>query len=166
MPALLLKLIPFRDYVYAALAIAALIFGVHEYRAIEAKGAAHEIAAVQAASVKAQAAAKAANDKLTADYSAALVTVGENYAKAIQDNDTAHSADLKRLQQRAAGGDRADAAVGSASPATATAGGGNQGAAGLGKVPADLALELADALRQDDAALQQCYADRDSLTGK
>lgn len=159
----LLELVPLKDWLYAGLLVLVIAFSVHEYRDIEAKGAAKETAAVQMASAAVQAQAKKTNDKLTADYSAAVVTVGENYAKAMQSADAAHDADLKLLQRRAASsGGSGNTAVGGASGAAATAGAGDEGFSGLGSV----ALELATALRADDAALTQCYADRDSLTGK
>jgi len=162
----LLALIPLKDWFYAGLIALLLIFGIHEYQDIEAKGAAHEQAAVLAASAKADATAKAQIAKVTADYSAAIVTVGENYAKAIQSADAAHSADLQRLQQRAASGNGTNTSVGSTGSASATANAGTARALALGSVPAERALDLADALRADDAALIQCYAERDSLTGK
>ncbi len=165
MPDLLAR-IPFRYWLYGGLLAILAIMGIHEYQEIEAKGAAREAAAVQAASAKADAAAKAAIAKLTADYSAALVTVGEIYAKAMQSADAAHSADLKRLQQRAAGSGAPNTAVGDSTSAASAADAGAISARALGSVPAERALDLADALRVDDAALTQCYADRDSLTGK
>lgn len=162
----LLALVPTKDWLYAGLFVILLAFSAHEYRAIEAKGAQQEQAAVLAASVKTQAAAKAVNDKLTAEYSAAVVTVGENYAKAMQSADAAHGADIQRLQQRAAADHSGGASVGGA-PASGTAAyAGSSGASALGTVPAQRAVDLADALRADDAALTQCYAERDSLTGK
>jgi hypothetical protein len=159
----LLELIPLKDWLYAGLLIIVIAFSVHEYREIEAKGAAKEAAAVQAVSSAVQAQAKKTNDKLTADYSAAVVTVGENYAKSMQSAATAHDADLKLLQRRAASsGGSGNSAVAGAAGTAAPSGAGNEGFSGLGGV----ALELATALRADDAALAQCYADRDSLTGK
>ena len=166
MPALLLKLIPFRDYVYAGIAIVATIFCVHEYHVIEAKGAAHETAAVMAASAKTTAAAKVANDKLTADYSTAVVNIGKTYAKAMQDSDAAHAADTQRLRILATSHSGANTSVDSTASTSASTDTGASGAVALGVVPADRALDLASALRADDAALTQCYADRDSLTGK
>lgn len=165
--AALAEMIPLKDWLYAGLFVILLAFGAYEYRAIEAKGAAQETQAVQKASAKATADATKHNDELTAQYTSALVTSGETYAKAIQAANDAHAADMQRLQHRAeAGGSGANAAVGGASGAGATATGWPQGADGLGSVPGSLGLELADALRTDDAALMKCYADRDSLTGK
>ena len=163
----LLGLIPFKYWLYAGLLAVAGIFAIHEYQDIEEKGAAKEQAAVLAESAKTQAAVKAANDKLSADYSAAIVTVGENYAKAMQSADTAHAADVQRLQQRASAvGHSAGTSMDSAAAPVAAGNAGSASTTALGTVPAERALDLADALRGDDAALTQCYADRDSLTGK
>jgi hypothetical protein len=172
MPALLLKLIPFRDYAYAALFVAAVVwYNVHVHNLNVAYAAKQETAltsAIAAANTKADAAAKTKLDKLTADYNAAIVTIGENYAKAMQSADAAHDADTKRLQLRAASasGGASNTGVGSAAAQASAADAGTISARALGVVPAERALDLADALRADDAALVQCYADRDSLTGK
>lgn len=165
MPALL-ALIPLKDWLYAGLIAFLIIFGVVQYHDIEAKGAAHEAATVQALSVKTDAAAKEKNDKLTADYSAAVVTVGVTYAKAMQTADAAHAADVQRLQHFAAANHGASPGVGGTAGSGAAADAGTGSALALGVVPAERAVDLADALRADDAALTQCYADRDALTGK
>lgn len=163
----LLALIPTKDWLYAGLFVILLAFGAHEYRAIEAKGALQETAAVQVASAKAEATAKAKNDKLTADYSAAVVTVGETYAKAMDANDAANAADLKRLQRSAqTSGSGSHGTVGGAASSAPASDAGTEGAGGVGSVPGQLALDLVFAVRADDSALTQCYADRDSLTGK
>ena len=164
--AILAKLIPIRDYLYAALIVALLIFGWREYRGIEAEGAAREAAAVAAASTKAQAAAQAANNKLIADYDAALTKVKVTYAESIKDADAAHAADLQRLRERASSGGGPNPAANGTPTSSAPADAGAGGAGALGSVPAVLAEDLAVALRADDAALTQCYAERDSLTGK
>ena len=171
MLALFSKLIPFRDYAYAAAALAAIIFyNVHVHN-LEVHYAAAKIAAVNAAykkgSDEALAAAKKAIDDKDRQHAADLAQVEENYENLIKSNDAAHNADVSRLRQRAADSEqRANALLGSAGSGSAASGSGDQGAGGLGTVPAGLALELVDALRQDDAALGKCYADRDSLTGK
>jgi hypothetical protein len=172
MPALLLKLIPFRDYAYAALFAAAVIwYNVHVHN-LEVTYAAKQTtaitAAVASANTKADAAATAKIDKLNADYAAAIVNNGVNYAKAIRLADAAHDADVKRLQllAAAAGGGTSNTGMGSAATQASAADAGTISARALGVVPAERALDLADALRADDAALVQCYADRDSLTGK
>lgn len=163
----LLELIPIKDWFYAGLFVILLAFGAHEYHAIEAKGAAKETVAVQVASDAVKAAAKKKDDQLTADYSTALVNTGVTYAKAMQSADAAHADDVQRLQRRAASsGSGAHGTVGSATGPGTPPNEGSSSAGGLGWVPGSLGLELADALRADDAALIKCYADRDDLTGK
>lgn len=162
----LFELIPGKVWLYAAIAVVLLAFGIHEYRNIEAKGAAKETAAVLVANTKADAAADAKIKKLTADYNTAIVNIGATYAKAMQSADTAHTSDLERLQQRAGSGQPSNSAVGSSTAGASAADARTLSTRSLGVVPAERALDLADALRADDAALVQCYADRDSLTGK
>lgn len=158
----LLALIPLKDWLYAGILIVVLAFSVHEYHAIEAKGAAQETAAIVAAGAKATAAANAKIAQLNQDYSAAMVATGKTYAKAMQDASTSDAADLQRLRQRAASDSAARGVLGGASGSSAASGAGDEGFSGLGSV----AFGLNTALRADDAALAQCYADRDSLTGK
>jgi|HubBroStandDraft_4_1064222.scaffolds.fasta_scaffold156265_2 hypothetical protein len=168
---MLAKLIPFRDYAYAALAVAAIIFYNVHVHGLEVSYSAKRVDAVNAAYKKGSDEAVAAAKKQIADkdkeHANDLAQVEENYEKLIQANDAAHNADAARLRQRAADSEqRANTLLASAGSANSTASGGDQGSGGLGTVPAGLGLELADALRQDDAALTKCYADRDSLTGK
>jgi hypothetical protein len=169
--ALFSKLIPFRDYAYAAAAIALVIYYNVHVHDLEVHYAAARVTAVEAAYKKGSDEAVAVAKKQIADkdkeHANDLAQVEENYEKLIQANDAAHNADAARLRQRAADSEqRANALLASAGSASSAAGGGDQGSGGLGTVPAGLGLELADALRQDDAALNKCYADRDSLTGK
>jgi hypothetical protein len=165
--ATLLKLVPFRDYAYVGIAIAAAVFWWHHDQVEQAAGAAKEVSAVQAATAKAEAAADALFQKNSSEYANSVLAMKDAYEKRIADANTAHDADVKRLQQLAASRNRgSNKAVPSASSSAASSDAGNQGFSGLGIVPAGLGLELADALRQDDAALTACWAERDSLTGK
>lgn len=168
--AAVLKLIPFRDYAYAAVVVAALVwYNVHVHNLEVAYSAKQETAltnAIASANTKADAAATAKINKMTADYDAAIVKIGENYAKAMQSADAAHDADVKRLQLRATSSGASNTGVDSTAVEASAADAGTISTRALGVVPAERALDLADALRADDAALVQCYADRDSLTGK
>ena len=155
----------------AAIAIAAIVFYNAHVHNLEVHYAAAKVAAVNAAYKKsgdeAVAAANKRIESLNKQHGDDLAQVEENYENLIKSNDAAHNADVSRLRQRAADSEqRANALLGSAGSGSAASGSGNQGAGGLGTVPAGLALELVAALRQDDAALGKCYADRDSLTGK
>ena len=167
MVAVLLKLVPFRDYVYAALAIGAVVFYNAHVHKLEAAAVAHEVAAVQAAGAKVMAAANAQIASINQQHAADVAKVQATYEQQISAASAQHDADLRRLRVGAAGGQHGGGPVlGSSSSASSSAGGGDGGAVGLATVPGELALKLADALRQDDAALQACYTDRDNLTGK
>jgi hypothetical protein len=164
--ATLVKLIPFRDYAYAALAAAAIVFWFHHDAVEQKKGAAHEIAAVQAATAKVQAAAEAQIKQKDSEYASNLAKVTSGYEEELSLDAGQHDADLQRLRDADTSHSSAHSAVGSAGPAHAGPAPGTASAGGLGSVPADIALGLADALRHDDAELKECWADRDELTGK
>ena len=166
MPAMLLKLIPFRDYAYAALAIAAVVWFLHHDHVERNIGAARETKAVAVATAKANSAAKAEIDRLNTAHADDVSQIEARYENVIRDNDTSNAADLQRLRNSAASRGKANTVLGSASSGTTPAEAGASGTVGLGNVPAELALKLADSLRADDAALDKCYADRDDLTGK
>jgi|SRR5271165_830651 len=162
----LAKLIPFRDYFYAALAAAALVFWFHHDHVEQQKGAAHEVAAVQAATAKVTAAAVAANKLKDSEYASNLAKVQSGYEEELGLDAGQHDADLQRLRDADQNHRGANTAVGRAASPTARPATGAGSTGGLGDVPAKLALELADALRHDDAELHACWADRDGLTGK
>jgi hypothetical protein len=163
---LLAKLIPFRDWLYAGIAVAAVIFWFHHDHVEQVKGAAAVSAAVQTATAKAEHAAQLRINDLDQQYAATAAKVKDDYEKQLADASNQHDADLKRLRERAAGHSSVNAAVEGASTPAAGSAGSAASAEGLGDVPAGLGLELADALRHDYAELQQCWAERDSLTGK
>lgn len=170
--ALFLKAVPFRDCVYAAAAIAAVVwYNVHVHN-LEVGYSQKRVAAVNSAyadaSAQALKAAKAAADAKDKQYAQIVAQVKASYEDQIARGNAAHDADIARLRQRAADSrsQHPDAVLGSAAGSSSTVDGGDSGASRLGSVPASLGLELADALRKDDAALAACYADRDGLTGK
>lgn len=166
MPAFLLKLVPFRDWLYAALAIAlGIAWYVHNQHMIT-EGEQREQIAVVAASAKATAVAQKAIDKLTTAHVIEVANIEDNYEHIIQADDTASAADLQRLRERAGSDSHPNQVLESASGDKSTPAAGASDSGSLGTVPAEQALSLADALRADDAALVKCYADRDSLTGK
>lgn len=167
MLAFLLKLVPFRDYAYAALAAAAIAWFLHHDSVERAAGAAREVAAVREATAKALAAEQATIDKLNADHAKDLTAVQVSYEQTINANNASHASDLQRLRNAARNSNGAapvlDSAIGGSAAATEA---GASSVNSLGSVPANIALQLVDALRADDAALDKCYADRDDLTGK
>lgn len=166
MYAALLKLIPFRDYVYAALALAAIVWFLHHDHVERDIGAARVTAAVREATAKAEKAAQAKVDKLNAAHADDVAHIEDRYEKAIRANDAAHAADLQRLRDRAASDARANKLLGGPASGAAAGEARASGPESLGSVPAELGLEIVDALRADDAALDKCWAERDSLTGK
>jgi hypothetical protein len=160
---ILTKLIPFRDWLYAGLAIAATVFWFHHDHVEQVAGAAKVTAAVKEASAKADAKAAAQIAALNDQHATQLAKVKEVYDNAITSAAAQHDADLERLRHITAGRDNGGhPSLGSPTPAAPTADSGDHSFASLGAVAAG----LADALRQDDAALGACYADRDALTGK
>lgn len=167
MPALLLKLIPFRDYAYAAIAAAAVGFWFYHDHVEQQEGVSRITAALATATTKANAVAQATIDKYTTEYSTSTLAIEDAYEERIKANTSAHDADVQRLQQRASGSGNADQVLrGAASSSGSTGTAGAPSSVGLGSVSATEALKLVDALRADDSALAACYADRDSLTGK
>lgn len=167
----LAKLVPLKDWLMAAAAVALVVFYNVHVHDLEVAYAAKQVDAVNAAykrgSDEALRAAKKIADDKEAAYTAREAQTEENYENLIKSNDAAHLADISRLRQRAADSEqRANSLLGSAGGAGPAPGSGDQGLGGLGFVSGALALELADALRQDDAALSTCYDERDSLTGK
>ncbi len=164
--AVLLKLVPFRDYAYAALAAAAVIWFLHHDHVERGIGAARVTAAVNVATAKANAAAQAQIDKLNATHAGDVAQIKVNYEKVIHDNSATHDADMQRLRDSTARNRNSGKVLDSAEAGSAPGQTGAGSSSSLGSVPADLAMTLVDALRADDAALDQCYADRDDLVGK
>lgn len=162
----LLKLIPIRDWLYAAITIAAVIWFLHHDHVERNIGAARITAAVQVATAKAQAAAQKKIDSLNVTHADDVAQIEDQYEKAIRDNDASHATDLQRLRNRAARDSPASQVLDGSKGGEATGKAGTGSVASLGSVPAELTLNMADALRADDAALDKCYADRDGLTGK
>jgi hypothetical protein len=162
----LLKMIPFRDYVYAALGIAAVLwYNVHTHNLEVAYGKkqVHAVElAVADASQKAQDAAKKLADEKERQYALQATQVEDTYEKQIKSADAQHTRDLERVRQLTA------QVHSNTSPMLPSTGGTAPGPdVGPGRADAlGAGAELADALRRDDAQLTQCWADRDSLTGK
>ncbi len=171
MIAALLKLVPFRDYLYAAIAIAAVVFYNVHVTKLEHGYAAKATAAIELADKNATdrtlRAAKDALDAKDASYKQALAAQDVQHAQDIQARATAYAADIARLRQLAAASDRnSNAGVGSPSGTSSGTGSVSGSAEGLGYVPAELGAELAGALRATRDQRDLCYAERDSLTGK
>lgn len=164
--AALIKLIPFRDYAYAALAILAVIWFVHHDHKVALAAVVHEQQTVAQETQKTLAAATATIARINSTYTAQTAVVEKTYAAALTASATQHDLDVQRLRDAA----RAESHSGTRAGSTAAAGpadnSGDQSSGQLGTVPAQLAQEQVDALRLDDAALVQCYAERDELTGK
>ena len=170
MPAIFAKLLPFRDWAYAAVLVAAVIFyNVHVHNLI-VKAERAQIAAVQAASDKVRAEAHAQKLKDDADYAAAKAATEKMYAENFAAAATADAADLLRLQRLVASYRDANRALQGALGASdkPDPAAGASGPGGLGELPRGLrvSLGLAEALRADDNLLNECRADRDALSGK
>jgi hypothetical protein len=164
----LLALIPGKDLFYGGAIIALLLFGVYEYKHIEAKGAAHEIAALQASSKTLTDAATKQVAETAANYATTVAAITEKADENDKASAAQHESDAQRLRDYDA--------YRSSHPALESAGSGTQpqaaGTPGDNGVERSLssleqvALDLAGSLRDDQNALSACMADRDGLTGK
>ena len=152
---------PVRNYLYAGVAVLAVVGWFYHDHEVATRAVEHERTAVQAESIRVDQAAQRKIDDLIVQHSADVAKIEDTYAAALQTAHDQHAADLQRLRDAALY--RATHAVldGTGSARTEDPSGAS-GAPSLESVSA----ELADALRQDDAALGACYADRDALTGK
>lgn len=163
----ILSKIPLREYFYAAAAIAAVTYyNVHVHNLEVAYGAKQKAAvesAVTLASAQALSAAKKMADAKEAQYTLQLSQVEENYETQLKASDDQHSADLARLRSlEAASGGNTNSVLSGSGGAGSPGDSGGSSLVGLGYV----SEELASALRDARADLSQCYAERDSLTGK
>lgn len=147
--------------VLALLTAGTIAWQVHDRRE-RSIGAQHELAAVVAASDKAKADAQRQIDSLNTQHAAAVAAIEAQRESDLKDAAAQHDSDTQRLRDYEASRRRVDAALAGTGPAAAPADAGPEGVSRLGSV----ALELADALRADDAALTECWRERDSLTGK
>lgn len=155
------KIIPYRDILYAGLAVGAVIFWFHHNSVEQAIGAARVQRAVAAATAKADAAAKARIATLTRQTAVAQKQVEVTYENALVVAAHQHAADLRRLHDYEVYR-QTHGVLGRASSAPAQAAGRPGSFAGLAQV----SIQLANALREDDAATEQCWDERAALTGK
>lgn len=160
---LITKILPFRDWIYVGIAAAAVVWFLHHDAVERARGAAQVTAAVQVANQKAEKAAAVEIASLNAQHAADVAKVSTVYENALVVASSQHATDLQRLRDYAAYRSSHSNTVleGTSGSAPQT----DAGAEGPGRL-GTTAAELADALRQDDAALMACYRERDSLTGK
>lgn len=158
----LLKLIPFRDYLYAALAIAGVAYyNIHVHGLIEADRK-HEQAALAVQSAKALADARTQIDDLNKKHAAEVAANEAKHESDLKANSDATAAELQRLRDIAARSSSGRPVVVSATSPSASGDSGDDSLVRLGFV----SEELASALRDARTDLGACYADRDSLTGK
>ena len=157
----LLKLLPFRDYLYAALAIAGVVYyNVHVHNLIK-NDEQRQTAAIAIETAKVLTKARAQIDDLNTQHAAELAANKATYDATLKSNSDADAAELQRLRDIAAkggGSPHVDSATGTSTPTDS----GGSSLVRLGYVSEELAAGLRDAR----ADLTRCYADRDSLTGK
>lgn len=164
----LLKLIPFRDYLWAAALVALITFGLYEHHHLIAEGEAIKTAEVNKASLEAQAEADARVAQLTADHVDEVASIKEVHEKQHQVDSALHDSDAVRLRQYDAYR-RAHPPVGSsgAGPGADTVGTDGIGGDDIRFTSLEqVALRLAAAGRNVKSALVACMADRADLTGK
>jgi len=154
----LLNLIPLKDWLYVGAIVALLTaFGcytVHERRI----GAAHEVAAVQAASEKTKAEAQETIDRLDKEYGIALATIQEKQDEQLKAAATNADDLTRRLRNYQATHGSCPVLPSPAAPAS-----GEAPAAGS----VESAIEqLISAAEHDLAVINAERAERDLLTGK
>ena len=161
----LLALIPSKDWLYGAAIAGSGLIGLHFYdKYRDAITYQNTVKAESAAAIAAAAKQIAENN---AAHIAALAQLEKAHAAEIQANTAAHNADIARLRQLATAG-KGKPVLGSP-PTTRTDSGTRAGSSldvGAVSVRSDVCLDLADALRADDATIKAERAERDSLTGK
>jgi hypothetical protein len=116
---------------------------------------------IVAQSKAAEAAAQARIDTLTTEYNTSVHNIRDTYDERIKAVNDQHTADTLRLRTF---GSQIDALLHRA-PGTGGEQDTAQWAARIKRL-GDVAAELAAAVAHDDALLQLCRADRDSLSGK
>jgi hypothetical protein len=164
--ALLFKLIPLQDYLYIAIILAGGVFWVHHDHVEQKLGAARITAAVNAATQKAEGAARVQIAALNQQYASNLAKVSTSYEDQLSAATAEHTTDLQRLREYDAyRKSHPSAALGSSSASAAPAVSGPPSVSDVGVSIENAAVGLAEALRLDDAQLQKCWAERDSLTG-
>ena len=167
MPALL-ALIPVKDWIYAGLGVALLAFGGYEIHHLKAEGAAHEVAALQKSSAELTAKAVAHNAEIGKAYVASAAKITGDLNAQIDIANAQHTSDAQRLRDYDTYRRQHPAVASTGSPGgapvagTSSAGQGEDFVSELGLA----GVSLADSLRDVNAALSACTADRNSLTGK
>jgi len=155
----LLALIPTKDWFYGALVVGIAVLGWHFYD--KYTDAVNYAATVKAESKTALDTANQQIKDLTADYAAREAQNKDTYDKAIQAAALQHASDTERLRALSSARSTDPVLQGSAGLSAAIA----AWSARLGRLES-ISAGLADAVRADDAAAVQCWADRDALTGK
>jgi hypothetical protein len=153
----LLKLVPFRDWLYCAVIALLLIGGFLEYKHIQHEAANAAIAAIKASDAAAAAAAEKQKAADTADYQANLSHITESYNAQIQQANAAGDDLARRLRVYTAS--HSCPVLPSAAPATPA------GTAAPDSVGS--AIEgLIRAAEHDLAVINAERLERDALTGK
>jgi hypothetical protein len=155
----LLALIPAKDWFYGAVVATLGVLGWHFYDKYQ--DAVHTAAALKAESVTALAAANKQIADLTTTYNANLKTLEDHADAQLQAAAAVHAADASSLRKLAT--DRGTSPV--LQGASGTGAEAAAWASLLGRVEL-ISSNLANALRNDDIAALECYAERDALTGK
>lgn len=164
----LAALVPFKDYAWGALVILLISGGIYERQHLIDEGKAKEIVSVKVASEKAEAAAEAKIINLNVAHEADIVKVQKTYEDTAKADAVLHDSDAQRLREYDAYR-RIHEAVGSAASGLQANSGGSKVDPGLEQRVTELerlALQLATAGREIEAALAACSTERDSLNGK
>ena len=155
----LLALIPTKDWFYGALVIGLAVLGWHFYDKYET--AVNYVATVKTESAAALATANKTIADNKADYATNLQKVQDNAAAQVAANNAANALTVSRLLTAAAARQANPVLQGASGTAAEAA----AWASIVGRLER-ISQGLAAAVRNDDLAANECWAERDSLTGK
>lgn len=165
---MLASLIPIRDWLYGALIVGLICFGLYERSHLISEGETHELAAVAAASDKAERIAQTRVDTLNKAHTDTVAQIVEKASEQHAQDSAQHDADARRLRDIDANRQAAAGVQGSAAgPQSASGGiGGPVTDDGRFESLEQVALGLADGNRAGLDALNTCRAERADLVGK
>lgn len=159
-------LVPVRDWLYLAVILALIGFGVYERNHLIDEGQRHEVTALKESSAKLIAQAQKDIAARDADYAAKVQALEKRYAQEHQNDDAQRASDAERLREYDAYR-RAHPTVGSAACGPCSRPSGSVSVDPDGERfdrLASLAVELAAADSAARTALTACMSERDSLT--
>lgn len=165
---MLASLIPVRDYLYGALILFLLCFGLYERSHLISEGETHELVAVKAASDKAEKTAQIHVDALVNQHAEVVGQIVEKANEQHAKDSAQHDADARRLRDIDANRQAAAGVQGSAAGPQSAGGGVGGPVTDDGRFTSleQVALRLADGNRAGLEAVTACQNERADLVGK